>query len=120
AAPSFGPGTRLLALAGHDTNLVLMGGLFGLNWTLPGEPDATAPATALAFELWSDRASGVRYVRPVIYYATLDQLRTLAPTSAESRVLSFEGCASGPMGSCALDTLRQRTLALIPPGCGAV
>jgi 4-phytase/acid phosphatase len=97
-----------------------MGGMFGLSWTLPDEPDATAPATALAFELWADRASGVRYVRPVIYYATLDQLRTLAPASAHSLSLSFAGCASGPMGSCALDTLRRQTLALIPPGCGEV
>src|SRR5258708_26920090 len=55
-APGFGPGTRLLALAGHDSNLALMGGLFGLAWTLPDQPDATAPATALAFELWKDRS----------------------------------------------------------------
>jgi 4-phytase / acid phosphatase len=119
AAPGFGPGTRLLALAGHDSNLALMGGLFGLAWTLPDQPDATAPATALAFELWKDRSSGARFVRPVIYYATLDQLRTLAPTTARRRILSFAGCASGPMGSCPLETLRRRTLALIPPDCGA-
>lgn len=119
AAPGFGPGTRLLALAGHNSNLALMGGLFGLAWTLPDQPDATAPATALAFELWKDRSTGARFVRPVIYYATLDQLRTLAPATARRRVLTFAGCASGPMGSCPLETLRRRTLALIPPGCGA-
>lgn len=118
AAPGFGPRTRLLALAGHDTNLGLMGGLFGLKWTLPGEPDATAPATALAFELWKDRKSGARFVRPLIYYGTLDQLRTLAPSTARRQVLAFDGCASGPMASCPLETLQRRTLALIPSGCG--
>ncbi len=97
-----------------------MGGLFGLAWTLPDQPDATAPATALAFELWKDPTIGARFVRPVIYYATLDQLRTLTPATARRRVLTFADCASGPMGSCPLETLRQRTLALIPPGCGAV
>jgi 4-phytase / acid phosphatase len=120
AAPGFGPQTRLLALAGHDSNLALMGGLFGLAWTLSDQPDATAPATALAFELWKDPTTGARFVRPVIYYATLDQLRTLTPAAAKRRVLAFTGCASGPMGSCPLETLRRRTLALIPPGCGAV
>ena len=35
AAPEFGPGTRLLALAGHDSNLALMGGLFGLKGVDP-------------------------------------------------------------------------------------
>jgi 4-phytase/acid phosphatase len=115
-APLFGPRTRLLALAGHDTNLVVMGSLFGLAWTLPGEPDSTAPATTLVFELWTDR--GVRFVRPLIYYETLDQLRALAPASARREALTFDGCASGPMGSCPLGELRRRVLALIPPGCG--
>ena len=58
--PQSGPDLKLLALSGHDTNLVLMAGVFGLNWTLPGEPDGTAPSTALAFELWSRRRAPVR------------------------------------------------------------
>jgi 4-phytase/acid phosphatase len=115
-APSFGPRTRLLALAGHDSNLIVVGSLFGLAWTLPGEPDASAPATTLAFELWTDR--GARFVRPVIYYETLDQLRTLAPAGARRQAVTFAGCASGPMGSCPLSEVRRRVLALIPPGCG--
>jgi 4-phytase/acid phosphatase len=118
AAPAFGPQTRVFALAGHDTNLVLMGGLFGLEWTLPGEPDSTAPATALAFELWT--RGGQRYVRPVVWYETLDQLRALKPETARRLDLTFTGCRSGPMGSCPLETLRRRAQALIPPGCGEV
>ena len=52
--PRTGPDLKLLGLAGHDTNLVLMASTFGLQWNLPDEPDSTAPAAALAFELWRD------------------------------------------------------------------
>jgi 4-phytase/acid phosphatase len=114
--PHGGASTRVLALAGHDTNLTLMAGVFGLDWTLPGEPDATAPATTLAFELWSDRDA--LFVRPVVSYETLDQLRTLQPGAAAHVNLRFAGCASGPLASCPLSTLRRRVEALIPAGCG--
>jgi 4-phytase/acid phosphatase len=114
--PRSGPDLRLLALAGHDTNLVLMASTFGLDWTLPEQPDGTAPSTALAFELWRD--GGQLYVRPVLYYETLDQLRTLDPPLARSMPLTFKDCAAGPMGSCRLSELRRRAEAMIPPGCG--
>jgi 4-phytase/acid phosphatase len=119
-APQFGPATRLLAFAGHDSNLAFIGGVFGLDWTLPGNPDATAPATTLAFELWSDKGSGRQYVRPVIYYETLEQLRALSPTSAWRMPLKFAGCAQGPMGSCALADVRRRALSVIPADCGVL
>lgn len=113
--PRSGPDLKLLGLAGHDTNLILMAGVFGLEWTLPAEPDATAPSTALAFELWQD--GGKAYVRPVIYYETLDQLRTLTPRRARALPLTFKDCASGPMGACPLEALRRRAEALLPPDC---
>lgn len=114
--PKGGPDLKLLALAGHDTNLLWMEALFGLDWTLPGQPEATAPATALALELWSDGAR--RFVRPVLYYETLDQLRTLRPAKAERLPLRFKDCASGPSGGCPLKALTERVTALLPPGCG--
>jgi 4-phytase/acid phosphatase len=114
--PATGPNLKLLGLAGHDTNLVLMASTFGLKWTLPGEPDGTAPSTALAFELWRDGAR--RYVRPVIYYQSLDQLRTLAPALARALPLKFEDCASGPLGSCPLQAVQARVEKLIPADCG--
>jgi 4-phytase/acid phosphatase len=114
--PQSGPDLKLLTLSGHDTNIALMAGLFGLTWTLPGEPDGTAPSTALAFELWSDGAH--QYVRPVIYYETMDQLRSLKPARAETLALSFKDCASGPKGSCPVERITQRVEALLPPGCG--
>jgi 4-phytase/acid phosphatase len=114
--PQSGPDLKLMVLSGHDTNLVLMAGVFGVSWTLPGEPDGTAPSSALAFELWSDGAHD--YVRPVIYYETMEQLRALQPSRAQSLPLSFKDCASGPKGSCPLDAITQRVEALLPPGCG--
>lgn len=115
--PQSGPDLRLLALAGHDTNLVLMASVFGLNWTLPDEPDGTAPSSVLAFELWS--RGGQRFVRPVIYYETLTQLRELRPAQARKLPLQFADCASGPLGSCPLKAVRTHVEAILPPGCGA-
>jgi 4-phytase/acid phosphatase len=114
--PVTGPNLKLLGLAGHDTNLVLMASTFGLEWTLPGQPDSTAPSTALAFELWRDGER--RFVRPVVYYQTLDQLRDLTPALGKPWPLQFKECASGPMQSCPLKEVLQRVDALIPPDCG--
>jgi 4-phytase/acid phosphatase len=114
--PQSGPELKLMTLSGHDTNLVLMAGVFGLAWTLPGEPDSTAPSTALAFELWSDGAH--QYVRPVVFYETMDQLRTLQPARAQALPVTFKDCDSGPKGSCPLEVITQRVAALLPPGCG--
>jgi 4-phytase/acid phosphatase len=114
--PQSGPDLKLLTLSGHDTNIAMMAGVFGLTWTLPGEPDGTAPSTALAFELWSDGAH--QYVRPVIYYETMDQLRSLTPARAEKLALSFKDCASGPKSSCPVEQITARVEALLPAGCG--
>ena len=113
--PQSGPGLRVLAFAGHDTNVALMAGVFGLRWTLPGQPDVTAPSTVLAFELWSD--GDARFVRPVIYYETLEQLRTLRPGRAARLPLVFADCAPGPMGACRLDAVIRHAEAAIPPEC---
>jgi 4-phytase/acid phosphatase len=122
AIGTIGPEARLVALAGHDGNLSQMAGVFGLEWSLPvqDQPDATAPATTLAFELWKDSASGESFVRPVLYYGTMDQLRTLAPGAARKLPLKFDDCASGPMGSCPLETVRKRVEALLPQDCGDI
>jgi 4-phytase/acid phosphatase len=85
---------RFILLAGHDTNLSTLGGMLGLDWTLPGEPDVTAPDTALAFERWRDGKA--RFVRIVIWYQTPDQLRTLAPIAAHPPhvALALPGCGA--------------------------
>jgi 4-phytase/acid phosphatase len=118
--PQYGPQARLVDFSGHDLNIALMGALFGLDWTLPGEPDVTSPAETLALELWSDPATGKRYVRAVMYYETLDQLRSLKPALATRLPLRFKDCAPGPGGGCPLDEVSRRALALIPASCGEI
>ncbi|HZZ87310.1 MAG TPA: histidine-type phosphatase [Caulobacteraceae bacterium] len=115
--PQSGPTLKLLTLSGHDTNIALMGAVFGVKpWTLPGQPDGTAPASALAFELWSDGQR--QYLRPVMFYETLDQLRTLQPATARMLPLSFSQCgAPGPNGSCGLGEVARRVEARLPANC---
>jgi len=116
--PQSGPDTRVFVLAGHDTNLAWMAGVFGLRWRFDDMPHFTAPATTLAFELWSDH--GRQYVRPVVYHLALDQLRTLEPPRAETTALQFPDCANGPLQSCPLETLRHRLETAIPRDCGTL
>jgi 4-phytase/acid phosphatase len=110
----------MLVLSGHDTNIALMGAVFGLDWTLPGEPDVTSPSETLAFELWRDPATGKGYVKAVVYYETLDQLRTLKPADAQRVDLSIPNCADSQEGSCSVDEVSRKVEALIPAGCGLI
>lgn len=115
---------RLVILAGHDTNLSNVGSVLGLDWTLPGEPDSTAPDTALAIELWRNVRNGHQYVRAVVFYQTLAELRAEtmgAPpepdghgTAAHALPLAFPGCtASG----CPLAQVRAATESRMSRNC---
>ncbi|WP_029003380.1 histidine-type phosphatase [Azorhizobium doebereinerae] len=115
AAPAVGQGVKLLALAGHDTNLSNMAGVFGVDWTLPGQPDATAPATAFALERWRDSASGALSVGLTVWYGELEGLRTLDPAKVHGVKVPLPGC--GDSGMCPLETLRRRVLDGIPAAC---
>jgi 4-phytase/acid phosphatase len=114
-SPYFPSEAKIIAFAGHDTNLSNMAGVFGLDWTLPDQPDSTAPATTLAFELWSDAKTGDKVVRPVLFYETLQQLRTLAPPRASRVALKFSGC--GGEGDCPLATLLRFVGPRLPTDC---
>jgi 4-phytase / acid phosphatase len=102
AAPPVPPSARLVILAGHDTNLSNVGSILGLGWILPDEPDSTAPDTTLALELWRNTRNGRRYVRAVVLYQTLAELRAEAmhaPGAARGAVahalpLAFLGCTA--------------------------
>lgn len=115
AAPAIAADVKLVAFAGHDDNLSNMAGVFGVDWTLPGQPDATAPATAFALERRRDAATGNVTVALRLFYAELEGMRQLDPASVRSLPVAFPGC--GPEG-CPLDTLRSRVLAALPPACG--
>lgn len=113
AAPPLPSAARLVILAGHDTNLSNVGAILGLDWTLPGEPDSTAPDTTLALELWRNSRSGRRYVRAVVLYQTLAELRDEAMSAtadaaghgaaAHAIPLAFSGCT---VSGCPLPVVR--------------
>jgi len=115
------PAARFVALLGHDTNLSNIGGMLGIDWALPDQPDKTAPDTALAFELWRDPVDGSRYVRVVVHYQTLEQLRQLAALDADHpapRVaVAIAGCGDPATGLCPLPRFHAMLEDAMPRAC---
>lgn len=119
--PQVPASARLIVLAGHDTNLSNVGSILGLDWTLPGEPDSTAPDTTLALELWRD-GRGRKYVSALVLYQTLSELRTEAMGAkvdssglpARAYPLIFPGCTGL---RCPLAIVRTRIESRIDPDC---
>lgn len=114
SAPAIGASAKLIALAGHDDNLSNMAGVFGAHWTLPGQPDETAPATAFALERWREPTNGNVWVRLTVFYAELEGMRALDPKSVHARSVVLPGCAGQ---ACPLDQVRARVHALVPEAC---
>lgn len=76
--------SRLVVLAGHDTNLRNLAGLLGLSWWFDGtQRDPTLPGGALVFELRRNRDDGRYSVRTFYVAQTLDQIRKLEPLGLE-------------------------------------
>ncbi len=77
------PGERVVVLVGHDSNIANIGGLFGMNWWIPGTPaNPTLPGGALVLELW--KRGGLQnafYVRTSYVSQTLLQMRNATPLS---------------------------------------
>src|SRR5208283_1306233 len=97
------PEERVVILAGHDTNIANIGGMFGMDWWIPGTPaNATLPGGALVFEL--RRHAGQQnsfYVRVSYVAQTLEQMREASTLSLESpparSAVFVPGCGgSGP------------------------
>lgn len=114
-------GARFILFMGHDTNLSNVSGLLGLDWALEGQPDHTAPGTALVFEIWRNPASGDRGVRALVFSQTLEQTRAAAvlgdanpPASAELRI---PGCASDGDGLCRLADFQRIVRDAVPADC---
>lgn len=120
--PRIPPSARLIVLAGHDTNLSNVGSILGLDWTLPGEPDSTAPDTTLALELWRD-GQGRKYIRSVVFYQTLSELRAEAMGAkadadglpVRAYPLIFPGCRRR---QCPLSAVSARIESRIDVDCG--
>ena len=109
-APPLSPGAKLTVIAGHDTNISNLAGVFGLSWTLPDQPDATAPDTVLAFELWRDGAEET--VRIKVYSQSLAQLRDATALDAANppgvTPVESPDCADAAAGACPLATLEAK------------
>jgi 4-phytase/acid phosphatase len=120
ALPGQARPARMAVFAGHDSNLANMAGFLGLRWTLPDQPDDTAPDTVLAFEVWKAK-SGQRYVRAAVIYQTIEELRNQTRLDAAhpaGRVaLAVPGCADGPGGACRLATFETLIARRLPPEC---
>ena len=82
-AGAFGaPGQKLVVVVGHDTNLVNLGGLLGLEWYVPGtQLNPVLPGGALILELRQRRGDGQFVVRAEYVSQTLEQTRNLSPLS---------------------------------------
>lgn len=107
--------SKLVMLAGHDTNLAGVAALLGLHWTLDGRSDDTPPGTELAFELWQDEHRAYS-VRITVAMQTLRQLRDmpdLTPAAPPARAtLLLPGCAS-EAHSCRWDSFQRLSDAAI-------
>ena len=119
-APGLSPDATVVMLAGHDSNLLYMGALMGLDWQLPDQPSVTAPDTTLAFEVWRDAATGQRIVRVVVYAQTLEQLRNATPLDAahppDVVAVVPEACAATQ--PCALSTFTGAVERQLASLCG--
>lgn len=116
AAPAIGPGVKVLAFAGHDDDISNMAGIFGVNWSLPRQPDTAPPAAAFALERWRDTTTGAVLVGATVWYAELEGMRALDPARVRSLKVPLPGC--GESGLCPLDALRAQALKDIPAACG--
>ncbi|MBF0889207.1 MULTISPECIES: histidine-type phosphatase [Gluconobacter] len=81
--------TRLLVLAGHDTNQDALAAIFGLSWTFDDQPDSTAPDTVLAFERWRYPDRHV-VVRVRIFHQSLEELRAGQASGVERSMQTLE------------------------------
>jgi 4-phytase/acid phosphatase len=79
------PGTSVLIVSGHDTNLANLSGMLGLSWRLPGyQPDDTPPGGALIFSLWQQPGKAEFFVRAQYLAQTLEQMRSAVPLTLAS------------------------------------
>ncbi|GAA0548797.1 histidine-type phosphatase [Rhizomicrobium palustre] len=101
---------KLVLFLGHDTNLSNMAGFLNATWSLAGQPDDTAPNTAIAFERWR-RADGSAVVRVNVFFQSLDETRKLTPIKTP-RVLELCG-----REGCPLTEITQKISANVSQDC---
>jgi len=101
---AFGTGAqKLIVVMGHDTNIINLGGLLGLDWRLRGTAEnPVLPGGALVLELRQRKADGACFVRISYIGQTLDQIRNLTPLSAQTppgiAPIFIPGCSASEPG----------------------
>jgi len=107
------PGTTLLILSGHDTNLSNLSGMLGLAWHLPGyQPDDTPPGGALIFSLWQQADTAQYFVRTQYLAPTLQQMRNTTPLTMAAppakEDVAVAGCESASVTlGCSWETFTK-------------
>lgn len=119
------PGDDFVAIVGRDLHLAVIGALLGLNWTLPDQPDRHGSGVTIALERWRHAVNDQVYVRPVIHYQTLSQMRGAKELDRENPpgrvVLTFPGCEDDAVsGACPLSVVREQVNARLAPECPKV
>ncbi|MFC3229640.1 histidine-type phosphatase [Marinibaculum pumilum] len=126
-------------LAGHDTTILTVGGMLGLDWQLESyAPLQVPPGAGLVFELWqppagpSSKAQGGPVVRLVFLAQTIAQLHANAALDAgnppAAAVLAVTGCYAGVGGAaqsnqgampmaCPLDDFRRIAADTVDGAC---
>jgi 4-phytase / acid phosphatase len=97
------PGERLVVLAGHDSNIVPLGGLLNVSWLIPGAGfNPVVPGGALVFELRRQRSDGRYLVRTRYIAPTLTQTRAALPLTLENppatAAIFVPGCSVASAG----------------------
>lgn len=122
AGEVLGGASRFAAIVGRDIHLAVIGGLLGLDWSLEGQPDLHGSGVTLTLERWRDPHSGAAYIKPVVYYQTLAQMREAQPLNPGNppgrAALEFPGCQDHQRdGACALAHLKPRIVAAMAEDC---
>jgi 4-phytase / acid phosphatase len=91
------PGEHIVILAGHDSNIANIGGLFNMNWMVPGtQANPILPGGALIFELWKrGDAPATYYVRTSYVAQTLGQQHEATSLSLDNPPARAPICIPG-------------------------
>lgn len=111
---------RVVAYLSHDTYILHLAGMLGLEWSLESyNPHQIPPGGIIAFELWKTPAGEIM-VRSVYRAQTIEQLRDARPLGADNppttSVMAIKGCAMTD-GACPWTAFAAIAEAAIDPAC---
>ncbi|EMA8637889.1 AppA family phytase/histidine-type acid phosphatase [Cronobacter malonaticus] len=115
----------LLFIAGHDTNIANLSGVFDLNWSLPGQPDNTPPGGELVFERWKRVSDNTDWIQISFVYQALQQMREFKASSSSPLphkiVLTLPSCQDrNAEGMCSLKRFNDIVQKVRVPQCAVM